>query len=131
MERGETRSGRRFAVANSPHEFSLNDLRARHARLFDPIPAITTQLSRVLNRRSLVSQTTARFLFNSRQIRPTLENLFAQLLREHPLEGPDDPGFEIVLVRIFFSISFHKKINSEHVKKPPQGRVWSISHLIS
>lgn len=102
MERGQTRSGRRFASANSSFYFSLNELRAHHPRLFDPIPALTTQLNRVLNRQTLVSQTTARFLFNSDSIRSTLENLFAQLLREHPLDGPDDPGFEVVVVSFFF-----------------------------
>lgn len=102
MERGLTRSGRAYIKLNSPYSRSIAELKAKHRKLFSPVPAITPSLVRLLNSRALLSQITARFLFNSSLIRETLINLFTQQFREHPITSVNDPGFEVVLVSNFF-----------------------------
>lgn len=105
MERGQTRSGHTFAPQNSPYARSIAELKLKHKRLFSEVPVVTPRVVRVFNSDALLTQVTARFLFNSPRIRSTLERVFTQLFRESPIESPLDPGFEVVLVsckKIFF-----------------------------
>ena len=96
MERGNLRSGTRFAARNLNYYSTVKELLEHHKRLLSHQPAITTRATRIagLNFGSLL-QTTVRFRFNSTIIRATLRSVFFNLFREHT-PGPDT-GFEVVV----------------------------------
>jgi hypothetical protein len=96
MERGNLRSGTRFAARNLNYYSSVKELLEHHKRLLNPEPAITTRATRIagLNFGSLL-QTTVRFRFNSTIIKATLRAVFFNLFREHTPNS--DSGFEVVV----------------------------------
>lgn len=103
MSRGQLRSGKAYIKSNSPYCATFEELKKRHSRLFSPFPALTTTAARILGtNRGILSQTTARFLFNSRDIQKTLVHLFQQLFQEHGGEGAG-AAFEVVVVRPVFN----------------------------
>ena len=96
MERGATRSGRVFAPRNKPYYSSEKEALKRQVRLTDPIPAITTRHMTVGNSRVLkLTQTTARFVFDSPLIKQTLTRLFAKLVTIYPSTA--NTGYEVVV----------------------------------
>ena len=96
MERGNLRSGTRFAARNLNYYSTVKELLEHHKRLLNPEPAITTRATRIagLNFGSLL-QTTVRFRFNSSIIKATLRAVFFNLFREHTPQS--DSGFEVVV----------------------------------
>jgi len=96
MERGNLRSGTRFAARNLNYYPTVKELLEHHKRLLSHQPAITTRATRIagLNFGSLL-QTTVRFRFNSTVIKPTLRAVFFNLFREHTPGA--DTGFEVVV----------------------------------
>lgn len=100
-ERGELRSGSRFARRNQPYFATLQELLNHHRRLLDPEPAITSKYFRVAGngeRNTEVNrllQTTVRFPINFSNIRHVLRQQFIDLFREHSERSED--GFEVVV----------------------------------
>ena len=96
MERGNLRSGTRFAARNLNYYPTVKELLEHHKRLLNHQPAITTRATRIagLNFGSLL-QTTVRFRFDSTIIRSTLRAVFFNLFREHT--PGQDTGFEVVV----------------------------------
>jgi hypothetical protein len=108
MERGELRSGSRFAARNFNYYTTVKELLEHHKKLLDHHPAITTRATRIagLNFGSLL-QTTVRFRFDSSIIRSTLRAVFFNLFREHT-QGAES-GFEVV-------VTFNAILTSEKEK---------------
>ena len=96
MERGNLRSGTRFAARNLNYYPTVKELLDHHKRLLSHQPAITTRATRIagLNFGSLL-QTTVRFRFDSTIIKSTLRAVFFNLFREHTPGA--DTGFEVVV----------------------------------
>jgi len=96
VERGATRSGGRFAAANTPHHPSIKDLLDHHKRLLHPEPVVTTRVSKIgsLKNGSLLT-TTIRFPRDYPNKKIRLAEEFVELFREHS-EGPES-GFEVVV----------------------------------
>ena len=96
MERGTTRSGRIYASRNKAYYSSEKEALQRHSRLTDPIPAITTRHMSVGNSSVLkLTQTTARFVFNSSYVKDTLRRLFVKLITTYPASS--NTGYEVVV----------------------------------
>lgn len=95
-ERGQLRSGARFAARNRPYYSSVSELLQHHQRLQAFEPAVTTRSVRIagLVAGSLL-QTTVRFRMDSTVIRPTLRSIFFDLFREHAESSAS--GFEVVV----------------------------------
>jgi len=100
-ERGELRSGGRFAQRNLAYYSSVAELLRHHKRLVLPEPEVSSRLFRLatggsrtrFSRCSLV-QTTIRFRWDYTSILPFLRNTFLTLFREYsPSRGS---GFEVV-----------------------------------
>ena len=100
-ERGELRSGARFARRNFAYYSSVAELLRHHQRLLEREPEVSSRLFRIasggsrarLSDTSLV-QTTIRFRWDYIQILPFLRNTFLSLFREYqPSRGA---GFEVV-----------------------------------
>lgn len=96
MERGTTRSGRVYASRNRPYYSSEREALQRHARLLDPVPAVTTRHMSVGSSAVLkLTQTTARFVFNSPDIRDVMRRLFVKLITSYP--ATRNTGYEVVV----------------------------------
>lgn len=94
-ERGELRSGGRFAARNKAHYSSYKELMSHHKKLQEEEPAITERLTRIFGvADGYLSQTTVRFRFDSPVIKTTLRSLFNRLFAKHPERAED--GFEVV-----------------------------------
>lgn len=96
MSRGITRSGRAYIRQNLSYYNSLQELKRHHTRLYSEELAVTQRLVR-LSSRAVVSQTTARVLFNNHEknvnlLKGVFEDLFGQV---H--ETQDFGGFEVVV----------------------------------
>ena len=91
-ERGQTRSGARFAARNLPHFSSMKELLAHHQRLLVPGPVVNTRYVKV--GRGVVLQTCIRFRSDHPNIRSSLTRVLAELLRE--LGSPEE-GLEVTL----------------------------------
>jgi hypothetical protein len=96
MERGATRSGGAYSKRNKPYYSSEREALQRHARLLDPQPAVTTRHMSIGNSSVLkLTQTTARFIFNSPLIEQTLRLLFVKLITSYP--ATVNTGYEVVV----------------------------------
>lgn len=112
MERGETRSGATFARRNRPYYSSEREALARHPRLTDPTPAITTRHMSLGSQSSVsLTQTTARFVYNSPEIERTLRSLFSGLLVQYPTSPTS--GYEVVVT--FNALLAHTSASSYSV----------------
>jgi hypothetical protein len=98
-ERGQLRSGARFARRNTPYYESFAELRRHHARLFEPDPAVDTRHFRIGEnaQRGTLLQTTLRIRADETpaNIRAHLRSVFARLFRLQPERH--DTGFEVVV----------------------------------
>jgi hypothetical protein len=91
-ERGQTRSGARFAARNLPHFSSMKELLAHHQRLLVPGPVVNTRYVKV--GRGVVLQTCIRFRSDHPNIRSGLTRVLAELLRE---VDSSEEGLEVTL----------------------------------
>lgn len=96
LERGETRSGNRFASRNTIYFSSVHELFKVHKKLISPEPAVSTRIARVgeSNNGSLLL-TTIRFPFHYKSIAHKLKVELLDLFREHTTNSSD--GFEVVI----------------------------------
>lgn len=90
QERGQTRSGARFAARNSPYFSSLRELLGHHQRLLEPGPVVSTRYVRV--GRGSVLQTCVRFRSDHPDIRGALTRVLTDLLQEL---NSENEGFEV------------------------------------
>lgn len=100
QERGQLRSGARFAARNLPYYSSLKELLSHHRRLFEKEPAISQRYFYIGGARSLLSgrslmQTTVRYRVDYPDIKRHLTSVFHDLFREHTENTTD--GFEVVI----------------------------------
>ena len=94
-ERGQTRSGQRFAKANVGHFGSIDELLASHSRLLDLESAVSTRIYRIGPRGGNLIQATLRYSVRHDNIRQSLLDNFIRLFREHS-ENRED-GFEVIV----------------------------------
>lgn len=95
-ERGTTRSGGRFAARNTPYYASYEELMTHHKKLLSEQPAITERPARIFGiPDGYLSQTTARFRFDSPIIETSLRAEFNRLFAKYH-EDPNN-GFEVVV----------------------------------
>jgi len=94
-ERGETRSGRRFAQRNFGHYPSLRHLEAAHPRLLQLEAPLSQRGFRIGVNRGTLVQATLRFSTRHPNIRAGLLDHFAQLFQEHVEDT--ESGFEVVV----------------------------------
>lgn len=98
-ERGQLRSGERFAARNLPFYTNVRDLLRHHKRLFSTEPAVSQRYFYIggprasLRGRSLI-QTTVRYRSDYPDILQHLKSIFVDLFREHSENSTD--GFEVV-----------------------------------
>lgn len=98
-ERGQLRSGGRFAARNQPFYSTLRELLQHHKRLFAKEPTISQRYFYIggprvsLRGRSLI-QTTVRYRSDYPDISQHLKTVFVDLFREHTENSTD--GFEVV-----------------------------------
>jgi len=90
QERGQTRSGARFAARNLPYFSSIAQLLSHHQRLLEPGPVVSTRYVHV--GRGSVLQTCIRYRSDYSDIRGSLTRILTDLLQELNF---DDEGFEI------------------------------------
>lgn len=96
MQRGETRSGGVYARRNKPYYGSEKEALQRHSKLLDPLPAVTTRHMSIGNSSvQKLTQTTARFVFNSPAIEETLRLIFVKLITSYPATA--NTGYEVVV----------------------------------
>ena len=93
-ERGQTRSGARFAARNLAYHTSIASLMAHHQRLLLRVPEVSTQYAEVGRSRGTLMQTTLRFRADHPNIREDVRRVFGRLFREHT-DGNRE-GFEVV-----------------------------------
>jgi len=89
-ERGQTRSGARFAARNLPYFSSIRQLLSHHQRLLEPGPVVSTRYVHV-GKGSLL-QTCIRFRSDHSDIRGALSRILTELLQELNTENE---GLEI------------------------------------
>lgn len=94
-ERGQLRSGQRFAARNLPYYSSVRELLQHHRRLLEYFSGPVTRLFRVDGRAGSLTQTIVRFRADHTQIEHQLRQIFLDLFREHT-ESPDQ-RFEVVV----------------------------------
>jgi len=94
-ERGQTRSGRRFAQANVGHYGSVAELLRHHQRLLELESPISLRYFRVGRDQGSLLQATLRFSVQHSNIRQSLLVHFTSLFREH-VEG-SRTGFEVLV----------------------------------
>jgi len=99
MERGELRSGGRFAARNQPYYTSAKELMSHHKRLLSTEPAVAHRLTAIATGRrgssGTLSQTTVRFRVDSPVIKSTLKEIFASLFQT--VSESRSEGFEVVV----------------------------------
>jgi len=95
QERGQTRSGRRFAQANVGHYPSIQALLADHERLLERETPMTTRVFRIGAATGNLIQATLRYSVRHNNIGESLMNNFIRLFREHS-ESRND-GFEVIV----------------------------------
>ena len=94
QERGETRSGGRFAARNLPYFSSLRELLAHHQRLLDLGPVVSTRYARIA--RGTILQTCIRFRSDHPDIRGGLTRILTELFQELEHENRRvGEGFEV------------------------------------
>lgn len=89
-ERGQTRSGARFAARNLPYFSSIRQLLSHHQRLLELGPVVSTRYVHV--GRGTVLQTCIRFRSDHSDIRRSLTRILTELLQEL---NSDNEGFEV------------------------------------
>ena len=94
-ERGQTRSGRRFAQANVGHYRTVAELLQHHQRLLELESPLAVRYFRVGRDQGSLLQATLRFSVRNQNVRQGLLVHFASLFREHT-EGPRT-GFEVLI----------------------------------
>jgi len=95
QERGQTRSGRRFAQANVGHYRSVAELLQHHRRLLELESPLSVRYFRVGRDQGSLMQATLRFSVHHQNVRQSLLVHFASLFREHA-EGAHT-GFEVLV----------------------------------
>jgi len=95
IERGRTRSGKRFALANVGHYPSIGSLLADHERLLELETPISTRVFRVGAHTGNLIQATLRYSVRHDNIADSLLDNFIRLFREHT-ENRED-GFEVIV----------------------------------
>jgi len=93
QERGETRSGGRFAARNLPYFSSLRELLAHHQRLLDLGPVVSTRYARIA--RGTILQTCIRFRSDHSDIRGSLTRVLTELFQELDQGNRAGEGFEV------------------------------------
>lgn len=100
-ERGQTRSGGRFAARNVPFYSTIRELLSHHQQLLQPGPVHTTRYAAVGSSRGSLLQTTIRFRSDNPSVQQGLQRVFSDLFRQLPQQrrrGPDGGGgFEVVV----------------------------------
>ena len=94
-ERGQTRSGRRFAKANFGHFSSLNELLSRHEKLLVPFAQPSTRYFEIGVNQGSLMQTTIHFSADFTKIKQKLLRTFLELFAEHTEEF--NSGFEVLV----------------------------------
>lgn len=94
-ERGQTRSGRRFAQLNVGYFPSIPRLLAARPRLLEAEAASSDKVFRLGTNQGWLVQTTLRFSVHHSNLRQSLLRQFVQLFRQHS-EGRES-GFEVVV----------------------------------
>lgn len=94
-ERGQTRSGRRWAQANFGHYPTLRHLLEARALLLRPEAVISQRVFEIGPNRGHLIQATLRFSTRHPNIRAALLEHFARLFQEHVEER--ESGFEVVV----------------------------------
>lgn len=94
-ERGQLRSGRRFAALNRAYHGSERELLSHHRALLQPFAGPSTRRFRLSTGGGDLSQTTVRYSPGYGAIGSHLRSVFVELFREH-VEAPD-AGFEVVV----------------------------------
>lgn len=106
QERGQLRSGKRFAARNNPYYGSLAEVLKHHKRLFNDEPAVTTRLCYIGGKRrkdsraaTSLMQTTVRYRTDYAKIEEHLKDVFVGLFREYTQDasGSGGGGFEVVV----------------------------------
>ena len=95
VERGTTRSGRRFAQANFGHFASINEVLSRHHKLLEPFSGPSVKYYSVGNYRGNLMHATLRFATNYPNIKEQLLFSFVNFFRQHTEDS--DSGFEVVV----------------------------------
>lgn len=108
QERGETRSGARFARTNEGYFRSLADLLRTHERLQEEVSPLALQYFRLGLTEGSLLQATLRFSVTCENIGRHLLHAFMQLFREHT-EGPQS-GFEVLVT--FNAVLVNREGNS-------------------
>jgi hypothetical protein len=95
-ERGDLRSGARFAARNTSYFATLKELYATHKRLLAPEPVVSTRIARVGESKiGSLLLTTIRFRFDYAAVAYRLRLELLDLFREHTQNTTD--GFEVVV----------------------------------
>lgn len=95
QDRGQTRSGKRFAQANVGHYTSLERLLAHHSRLLEEEEASSTRLFRLGRDRGYLFQATLRYSVNHPDLRGSLVRHFSRMFAGH-VEGRCT-GYEVAV----------------------------------
>lgn len=93
QERGQTRSGGRFAARNLPYFSSLRELLSHHQRLLDPGPVVSTRYARI--GRGTLLQTCIRFRSDHSDIRGSLNRVLTELFQELEFENRAGEALEV------------------------------------
>ena len=138
QERGQTRSGRRFAQANVGHFGSIAELLASHQRLLDLEAAVSTRIFRIGPHGGNLIQATFRYSVRHENIRQSLLDNFIRLFREHT-ENRED-GFEVIVTfnavlsnadRTSFSVFYgHDYRAGNQIGAAPELRYMDRSYLV-
>lgn len=95
QDRGQTRSGKRFAQANVGHYTSLERLLAHHKRLLEEEEASSTRLFRLGRDKGYLFQATLRYSVNHPDLRGSLVRHFSRMFAGH-VEGRTS-GYEVAV----------------------------------
>lgn len=107
MDRGELRSGGRFAARNRPFYTTIRELLSHHQRLTQDDPAITQREVYISGGVGNLIQTTVRFPINSSRIQQSLYDVFTDLFRQ--IDNHED-FFEVVIT--FNAILYSSETNT-------------------
>ena len=138
QERGQTRSGRRFAQANVGHYGSIGELLASHQRLLDREAAVSSRIFRIGPSGGNLIQATLRYSVRHENIRQSLLDNFIRFFREHTENRTD--GFEVIVTfnavlanadRTSFSVFYGHDYRAENqIGAAPELRYGGRSYLI-
>lgn len=113
MERGQLRSGGRFAARNRPFYTSLRELQEHHQRLLLDNPAVSHRLAYIGGTVGVLAQTTVRFPINSINSRASLFDIFTDLFQQVDVNNAANGGFEVVIT--FNAVLYSHETNTYSV----------------